>query len=45
MESEIAQQLVDELDFSFVKMHLQNHFSAHIHHLGNLINASSELPE
>jgi hypothetical protein len=45
IESEIAQHLVDKLDFNFVKMHLLNHFSDHIHQLGNLLNVSSELPE
>jgi len=45
IESEVAHHFVDELDFSFVKMHLLNHFSDHIHQLGNLLNASSELPE
>ena len=45
IESEIAQHLVDESDFNFVKMHLLNHFSDHIRQLGNLLNVSSELPE
>jgi len=45
IESDIAQYLVDELDFDFAKMHLLNHFSDHIRQLGNLLNASSELPE
>jgi len=45
IKSEIAQNLVDKSDFNFVKIHLQNHFSDHIHQLGNLLNASSELPE
>jgi len=45
IESEIAQHLVDKSDFNFVKMHLLNHFSDHIHQLGNLLNVSSELPE
>jgi len=45
IESEIAQHLVDESDFNFVKMHLLNHLSDHIRQLGNLLNVSSELPE
>jgi len=45
IESGIAQHLVDESDFNFVKMHLLNHFSNHIRQLGNLVNVSSELPE
>jgi hypothetical protein len=45
IESEIAQHLVDESDFNFVRMHLLNHFSDHICQLGNLFNVSSELPE
>ena len=45
MESEIAQHVVNELDFNFVKMHLLDHFSDHIRQLGNLLNVSSELPE
>jgi len=45
IEWEIAQHLVDELDFNFVKMHLLNDFSDHIRQLGNLLNVSSELPE
>jgi len=45
IEAEIAQYLVDESDSNFVKMHLLNHFSDHICQLGNLLNASSELPE
>jgi len=44
IESEIAQHLVDESDFHFVKMHLLNHFSDHIRQLANLVNVSSELP-
>jgi thiaminase len=44
-QSEIAQHLVHELDFNFVKMHLLNHVSDHIRQLGNLLNVSSELPE
>jgi len=31
IESEIAQHLVNESDFNFVKMHLLNHFSDHLH--------------
>jgi len=45
IKSEIAQHLVDESDFSFLKMHLLNHLSDHIRQLGNLRNVSSELPE
>jgi len=45
IESEIAQHLVDQLDFNFVKMHLLHHFSDHIRQLGNPLNVSSELPE
>jgi len=36
IESDIAQHLVDESDFNFVKMHLLNHFSDHIRQLGNV---------
>jgi len=45
IESEIAQYLVDESDFKFVKIHLLNHFSDHICQLGHLLNIRSELPE
>jgi hypothetical protein len=45
IESAVAQHLVDESDFNFVKMHLPNHFSDHICQLGNLLTVSSELPE
>jgi len=45
IESEIAQHLVDESDFNFVRMHLLNHFSDRIRQLGNLLNVSSDLPE
>jgi len=45
IEWEVAQHLVDESDFNFVKMHLLNHFSDHIRQLGNILNLSSELPE
>jgi len=45
IESAIAQELVDQADFNFVKMHLLNNFSDHIGQLGNLLNVSSELPE
>jgi len=45
IESEIAQHLVNESDFSFVKMHLLNHFCDHIRWLGNLLNVSSKLPK
>jgi len=44
IQSEIAQHLVDESDFNFVKMHLLNQFCNHICQLGNLLNVSSELP-
>ena len=43
--SKIAQNLVDESDINFVKMHLLNDFSDHICQLGYRCNASSELPE
>jgi len=45
IESDIAQHLVDESDFNFVKMRHLNHFSDHIRQLGNLLNVRSELPE
>jgi len=45
IESQIAQHLVDQLDFNFGKMHLLNHFSDHIRQLGNHLNVSSKLPE
>jgi len=45
IESEIAPHRIDASDSNFVKMHLPNYFSDHIWHLGNLFNASSELPE
>ena len=45
IESEIAQHLVDESDFNFVRLHLLNHFSDHIRQLGNLLNVRSEIPE
>jgi len=45
IKSEIAQHVVDKLDFNFVTMHLLNHFSDHIRQHRNLLNASSELPE
>jgi hypothetical protein len=44
IESDIAQHLVDESDFNFVKTHLLNYFSDDICQLGNLLNVSSELP-
>ena len=44
IESEIAQQLVDKLDFNFVMMHLLNHFSDHSCQLAKLFNGSCELP-
>jgi len=45
IELDIAQHLVNKLDFKFVTMHLLNHISDDIRPLGNLLNASSELPE
>jgi len=45
IESEIAHHLVHESHFKFVRMHLLNHFSDHICLLGNLSNASCELPD
>jgi hypothetical protein len=45
IEADIAQHLVDESDFNFVKMHLLNHFSHHICQLGNLVYIRSELPD
>jgi len=45
IESEIAQHLVDESDFNFVKMHLLDRFPDHILQRGKLSNVSSELPE
>jgi len=45
IESENGQHLVDKSDFNFVKMHLLNLFSDHIHQLGIHLNVSSELPE
>jgi len=45
IESEIAQHLVDKLDFNFGKMHLMSHFSDHINQPRDRINVSSELPE
>jgi len=44
-ESDNAQHLVDKSDFDCVKMHLVNQYSDHIRQLGDLLNASSELPE
>jgi len=44
-EAEIAQHLVDALDFNFVKMNVLNHLSDHIRHFGNHLNVSSKLPE
>jgi hypothetical protein len=43
-QSEIAQYIVDESDFNFVKINLLNHFSDNICQLSNLLNVSSELP-
>jgi len=45
INSEIEHYLVEESKFNFVIMHLLNHFSDHIHQLGNLLNVSSKLPE
>jgi len=45
INSEIAQHLVEESVFKFVKMHLLNHFPEDIRQLGNLLNVSSELTE
>jgi len=45
IESEIKQHLVDQTDFSLVKMDFLNRSSYHIRQLGNLLNASSELPD
>jgi len=45
IESDIAQHLVDESDFKFVKMHLLNHFSDHICQHGNLLNLGSDHAE
>jgi len=45
IKSDIAQSVVDESDFNFVKMYLLNHFPDLICQLGNHLNASSELPE
>jgi len=42
---EIAQHIVEESDFNLVNMRLLNQFSDNICLLGNLVNASSELPE
>jgi hypothetical protein len=43
IELKIAQHLVDESDFNFLKLHLLSHFSDNVHRLGNLLNASSKL--
>ena len=45
IELEIAQHLVDKLDFNFVKMHLLSHFHDCIGQLQNFLNASSALTE
>jgi hypothetical protein len=45
IESEIAQNLVEESKTIFMKMHLPNHFSVHIRQLGNRLNVSSGLPK
>jgi len=45
IESAIVQHYVYKFDFNFVKMQLLNYFSDHIRQLGNLLNASSKLPE
>jgi len=44
-KSEIAQNLVNESDFSFVKINLLNDSSAYFCQLGNLLNVSCQLPE
>jgi len=45
VESYIAQHLVHKSDFNFVRKHLLNHFSDHIHQLGNFLSVSSDIPE
>ena len=45
IKSGIAQHPLEESDFNFVTMHLQNHFSDHIRQFGNLSNVTSELPD
>jgi len=45
IESDIAQHPIDESDFNFLVMHLLNHFCDDICQHGNLLDASSELPE
>jgi len=44
IELEIEQQLVDKSDINILNMHHLNYSSDHIGQLGNLFNASSELP-
>jgi len=41
----MAQHLVHVMDFNFIQMHFLNHFDDYSRQLGNLFNASSELPE
>ena len=43
--SELAQHLVDKLDFYLDTMHFLNQFSNRIHQVGDYWNARSELPE
>lgn len=43
--SEVAQHLVNESDFNFVRMHLLNHCFDNTRLLGNLSTASSQLPQ
>jgi len=43
--SEIEKHHVNVSHFNCLRMHLLNHFIEHIRQLGNLLNASSELPE
>jgi len=45
IKSGIAHHLLEESDFNFATMQLQNHFSDHIRQLGNLSNVASELPD
>ena len=41
----IAEHLIDELNFKFVKLNHPNNISDHIHQLGQLFKASTKLPE
>jgi len=45
IKSGITQHLVNEQDFNLVKIYFLNHFSEHIHHHGNLVNARSGLAQ